>query len=57
MKYYVEFKRVAFLEIEVEAEDANAAEDLAWAELDKDPANIDKEWTGTTYVNQIHKEQ
>jgi hypothetical protein len=53
MKYYVEFKRVAFLEIEVEAEDANAAEDLAWAELDKDPANIDKEW----YVNQIHKEQ
>lgn len=53
MKYYVEFKRVAFLEIEVEAEDANAAEDLAWAELDKDPGSLDKDW----YVNQIHKEE
>lgn len=52
-KFYVEFKREAYLEIEVEAEDAGQAEDLAWAELDKDPGSLDKDW----YVNQIHKEE
>jgi hypothetical protein len=52
-KYYVEFKRVAYLEIEVEAETPGEAEDLAWAELDKDPDSLDKDW----YVNQIHKEE
>jgi hypothetical protein len=53
MKYYVEFKRVAFLEIEVEAETPAEAEDLAWAELEKDTDNADKDW----YVNEIHKEE
>ncbi len=53
MKYFVEFKRVAYLEIEVEAENPSEAEDLAWAELDKDPGSLDKDW----YVNQIHKEE
>ena len=53
MKYYVEFKRVAFLGIEVEAETPSEAEDLAWAELDEDPGNADKDW----YVNHIDKEE
>ena len=53
MKYYVEFKRVAFIEIEVEAETPSEAEDLAWAELDKDPESVDKDW----YVHHIHKEE
>ena len=53
MKYYVEFKRVAFLEIEVEAQTPSEAEDLAWAWLDKDPDNAGKDW----YVHHIHKEE
>jgi hypothetical protein len=52
-KFYVEFKRVAYLEIEVEAENPSEAEDLAWAALEKDPVNDDKDW----YVNHIHKEE
>jgi hypothetical protein len=52
-KFYVEFKRVSYLEIEVEAEDKAQAEDLAWAEMDKDPGSLDQDW----YVNQIHQEE
>ena len=54
MKFYVEFKRVAFLEIEVDAETPSEAEDLAWAELDKDPGSLDKDW----YLNHVfYKEE
>ena len=53
MKYYVEFKRMAYLEIAVEAETPSEAEDLAWAWLEKDPYNDDKDW----YVNSINKEE
>lgn len=52
-KFYVEFKRVAYLEIEVEAEDKGQAEDMAWEKLDGDPELCDKGW----YVNQIHQEE
>ena len=52
-KYYVEFKRVAYLEIEVEAETPSEAENLAWAALDKDPEQEGKDWD----LNQIHKEE
>lgn len=54
MKFYVEFKRTAYLEIEVDAETPSEAEDLAWAELDKDPDSPDKDW----YVNHVfYKEE
>jgi len=53
MKFYVEFKRVAYLGIEVEAETPSEAEDLAWAWLDKDPDNAGKDW----YLNYIYKEE
>ena len=44
MKYYVEFKRMAYLEIVVEAETPSEAENLAWAEIDKDPGSLDHDW-------------
>lgn len=53
MKYYVEFKRTAYLYYEVEAESPSEAEDLAWAELDKEPQSADQDW----YVNSIDKEE
>jgi hypothetical protein len=52
-KFYVEFKRVAYLEIEVEAETPSEAEDMAWGQLEGDPELCDQDW----YVNEIHQEE
>jgi len=52
-KFYVEFKRVAYLEIEVEAETPSEAEDMAWEKLEGDPELCDQGW----YVNEIHEEE
>jgi hypothetical protein len=52
-KYYVEFHRTSYLEIEVDAEDRGQAESLAWEELDKDPDQRGKDWE----VHFIHKEE
>ena len=51
MKYCVEFKRMAYREIVVEAENPSEAENLAWAEIDKDPGSLDEDWC----VNDIRK--
>lgn len=45
MKYEVEFRRVSFITVTVEADNDNHAEDVAWSEI-KEQANADAaEWS------------
>jgi len=56
MIYFVKFKRVSYVTLQIDAETKSEAEDLAWAELDSGESygiNGDADWS----VEQIFKEE
>lgn len=54
MKYHIEFKRVSYVNLSIEAESAYEAEELAWEELlNGDYKENEADW----YVNTVEKEE
>lgn len=55
MMYHVEFKRVSWINLRIEAESPAEAEKLAWEEIDTDGsyASADADW----FCNGVYKEE